>query len=306
MQNRITVLAVVGPTASGKTALGVELAKKLNGEVVSADSMQIYQGMEIATAKPSIEEMQGIPHHLLGVIPPTQPFSVADYVEMAGQSIEEIKRRGKLPILVGGTGLYINSLLDHIRFPEIKTSPALREELIRQAQTPDGMDRLFRELREIDPGMARSLNVNNKKRVIRAIEVYRSTGVTMTEQIRRSRLEPSPYAPLMIGLNFRNRETLYQRINLRVDRMVAQGLLEEAKKFYQMPETGTSAQAIGYKELLPYLKGALPLEAALENLKRETRRYAKRQITWFKRDERIQWLYLDDENSSVDLYLKEG
>ncbi len=294
---KIPVIAVVGPTASGKTALAVEIAGRYDGEIISADSMQIYREMAIATAKPSMEERKGIPHHLMDFLDPGESFSVARYAELAHEIIGQVSARGKLPILAGGTGLYVDSVLNDIRFAEMKSDPALREELTRIA-AEKGPAALLEILREFDPESARTLHENNLGRVIRAIEVYRLTGVPMSEQQRRSRSVPSRYRALKIGINYRSRQMLYDRIDRRVDQMLEQGLLEETKRVISM-NLATSAQAIGYKELAGYLDGKISLEEAVENLKRETRRYAKRQLTWFRRDGQVQWFYPDEADAKT-------
>ena len=286
------MIAVVGPTASGKTDLAKKLAKKYDGEIVSADSMQIYKGMEIASAKPTEEEMQGIPHHLMSFISPSDTFSVSDYVKLASQAIDDIISRGKMPILCGGSGLYIRSLIDNITFAPDVPDEQLREELNARYES-EGGEALLRELAEFDPESAAKLSPNDGKRIIRAIEIYRSTGITMSEHISLSKLEPSPYDVTAIGLIFADRQHLYDRINNRVDEMLKRGLVEEAKNFYSSEKSVTSSAAIGYKELRPYLEGRITLEAAAEKLKMESRRYAKRQITWFRRDEYISWIEVD-------------
>lgn len=289
---KLSVLAVVGPTASGKTALSVELAKRTDGEIVSADSMQIYKGMDIASAKPTKEEMCGIPHHMMDFLSPETPYSVAQYTEAAAQRIREIAARGKLPILVGGTGLYVDSLLSHTQFIEAPTDMTLRAALDAQFEAVGG-EEMLKRLAEFDPESAARLHPNNKKRILRAFEIYRLTGQTLSEALAQSHAVPSPFAPVYIGIAFRERAVLYDRINRRVDSMLERGLLEEARAFYKgSPET--AAQAIGYKELKPFLDGDLPFADAVENLKRATRNYAKRQITWFKRNGRIHWLYADE------------
>lgn len=286
---KIPVVAVVGPTASGKTKLGVDIALKFNGEVVSADSMQIYLGMSIATAKPTLEEMRGIPHHLIDFLPPEQGYSVARYVEDAKASIADITARGKLPVLVGGTGLYVDALLGGIRFAEEPGTPEIRAQLYDQA-TQVGNEAMHAMLAQIDPEYAKGLHPNNLGRVLRAIELYRTTGKTMSEQLKSSREKPSDYVPIMLGLSFSDRAQLYERIDRRVDMMLQQGLLEEVRAFYETHNPRTAAQAIGCKEFLGYLSGEKTLEECTEDLKRETRRYAKRQLTWFKRNTRISWL----------------
>jgi len=295
---KLPLLVVAGPTASGKTSLGVELAKRYNGEVISADSMQIYKGMDVGTAKATPEEMQGIPHHLLNFLDPTEQFSVADYVEKASALIKEIFSHGKLPIVVGGTGLYISSLVDNLTFSPMPQSPQLRDEL-KQKAAREGNEAVWKELRSIDPEAAEKLHANNLGRVIRAIEVYRLSGVTMTETVKNSRNEPSPYRLCMLALSAEDRQFLYDRIDLRVDIMMQQGILEEAKKLYEMPLSSTARQAIGYKEFDGYFQGWATLEECVEKLKMETRRYAKRQLTWFRRDERYHWLEVDKHPSAA-------
>lgn len=302
MNNKIKLITVVGPTASGKTKLGVELAKKYNGEVISADSMQIYKGMQIATAKPTEEEMQGIPHHLIDFLEPNQTYSVAMFVNDAKKCIDDISSRGKLPVIVGGTGLYVDSLLNNISFHESERSAQISDELW-ELYYAEGIDKLLEILKKIDGESAERLSVEkNPKRIIRAIEFYKTTGITITEQNKKSKLAESPYSPVKLGLNFEDRQKLYDRINTRVDIMVQDGLVDEAKRVYNSQLSFTSVKAIGYKELFPYLKGELPVKECIEKLKQETRRYAKRQITWFKRDKEINWLYPDKAESFEQLF----
>lgn len=289
---QIPVVAVVGPTASGKSRLAVELAKWLNSEVVSADSMQIYQEMTIGTAKITPEEMEGVPHHMIDFLPVTSPFSVADYVSMAKTCLQEIHNRGKIPVLAGGTGLYVRSLLQNLDFSEGDHDLSLREELTELANR-EGVEPLMEELRRIDPESAERIEPNNLPRVIRAIELYRTTGKTMTQHLADSRRNPSPYQVCMIGLNYQDRSVLYDRINRRVDEMMARGLLEEARTLLQGEGGKTALQAIGYKELKPYFDGERSLEESVAFMKQATRRYAKRQLTWFRREEKIHWLYPD-------------
>ncbi len=289
---KIPLIAVVGPTASGKTALGIEIARRLNGEVVSCDSMQIYKGMDIASAKPTTDEMKGIPHHMIGIAEMSESYSVARYVDEAKRVISDIHSRNKMPILVGGTGLYFSSLVDNLTFAEEEDTSELRAKLTAEA-AEIGNEAMLKKLHEIDPEYAETLHPNNLKRIIRALEVYYSSGVTMTEQQRRSRANPSEYDLTAIGIRFENRELLYERINKRVDIMLENGLLDEAKESMS-DGLATSAQAIGHKELIPFLKGECTLDEAVESLKRETRRYAKRQMTWFNRDERINWITADE------------
>ena len=292
-EQKIPVLAVVGPTASGKTGLAVELSKARNGEVVSADSMQVYREMRIGTARPDETEMQGIPHHLLGFLPMEETFSVAQYAVLAHACIRDIHARGKLPVLAGGTGLYISTVLQNIQFDEQEGDPSYREAL-KARVVREGIEPVFSELSAVDPESAGRIDKNNHKRVIRALEIYKTTGITMTEQLRRSKSVPSPYHPVIIGLSFRDRQKLYERINRRVDLMVERGLLEEAKQVLSSPFGQTAMGAIGYKELCPWVRGECDLSEALEKLKQSTRRYAKRQLTWFRRMEGVHWIYADD------------
>lgn len=300
MKKLTPLLVVCGPTASGKTALAVALAARFGGEVVSADSMQIYCRMNIGTAKPTESEMQGIPHHLLDFLDPAERFSVARYVAMAKEAVADIYRRGRLPILCGGTGLYIDSLTRNVRFAEIREDPALRAEL-RGRAVEEGAEAVWDLLRQCDPVLAEKLHPNNLGRVIRGIEVFRMTGTPLSEWQRRSLLEPPDYNLCMLGLAFRDRDRLYSRIDRRVDEMLEQGLEAEARALYDDGLTGTAAQAIGYKELFAHFRGEQTLAEAADTLKRETRRYAKRQLTWLRRDGRIRWLYADDHQNTASL-----
>lgn len=303
-ENKIKVLAVVGPTASGKTALAVALAKWLGGEVVSADSMQIYKDMNIATAKPDEEEKAGVKHHLMDFLPPSEIFSVADYVDCAKKAIEDIHSRGKLPIIAGGTGLYIDSLLKGIKFSEEKFDPKLREQLNREYEE-HGVDYMLQKLQDVDMESYEKLRTEkNPKRILRALEIYISTGVTMSQQIKSSLPEEEPYCALKIGLKCADRQKLYDRINLRVDKMMEQGLLEEAKEVLSRPLGATAVMAIGYKELAPFLNGEKTLEECREHLKQETRRYAKRQLTWFGRDKEIHWILTDECRDFEEVFQK--
>lgn len=264
--------------------------------------MQIYKGMQIATAKPTVEEMQGIPHHLMDFLEPNQTYSVAMFVDDAKKCIEDISSRGKIPVIVGGTGLYVDSLLNNISFHESQRDTELSEKL-RELYYTEGVDYLLDMLRKFDGESAERLEIEkNPKRIIRAIEFYKTTGITITEQNKNSKNEESPYSAIKLGLNFEDRQKLYDRINERVDLMVEAGLVSEAKRVFNSELSFTSVKAIGYKELFPYLKGELPLEECIEKLKQETRRYAKRQITWFKRDKEINWLYPDKAESFEQLF----
>ena len=285
-------IVVVGATASGKTALGVHIAKRFNGEVISADSMQIYKGMDIATAKPTTEEMDGIKHHLIDFIDVQSQYSVSNYCDDAKVVFDKIIENDKLPVIVGGTGLYIDSFLSNIKFLEAASSDNIRKELLLEAEK-NGIESLYEQLKVIDPDAAKNIHPNNTVRVVRALEIYRTTGKTLTEQNKLSHAVESDIDPLYIGINYADRENLYSRINLRVDLMLEAGLLEEAKDFFKMNPSKTAFNAIGYKELKPFIDGDLTFDVCVENLKRETRRYAKRQITWFKRNKNINWVYAD-------------
>ena len=285
-------IVVVGATASGKTALGVHIAKRFNGEVISADSMQIYKGMDIATAKPSTEEMDGIKHHLIDFIDVQSQYSVSNYCDDAKVVFDKIIEKDKIPVIVGGTGLYIDSFLSNTKFLEAASSDNVRKELLLEAEK-NGIESLYEQLKAIDPDAAKNIHPNNTVRVVRALEIYRTTGKTLTEQNKLSHAVESDIEPLYIGINYADRENLYSRINLRVDLMLEAGLLEEAKEFFKMNPSKTAFNAIGYKELKPFIDGDLAFDVCVENLKRETRRYAKRQITWFKRNKNINWVYAD-------------
>lgn len=290
------VIVIVGPTGIGKTRLSIELAKRIDGEIVSADSMQIYRKMNIGTAKPTEEEKQGIPHHMMDILDMGENFSVAQYQSMAFSCIEEILAKGKTPIVVGGTGLYINSIVDEIIYSEIEENPEYRQKL-EEIAAREGNQVLYEELKQKDPKAAKRIELNDLKRIIRALEVYEMTGKTITEQQENSKPKETKYEYIIIGLKT-DRETIYDRINKRVDIMFEQGLLEEAKEILELTdETNTSHQAIGYKELKKYFEGEETLDIAKENIKKESRHYAKRQFTWFNRNEKIVWL---DSEASVD------
>lgn len=290
--SKIKTVFVAGATASGKTELAIKLAKRFDGEIVSADSMQIYKGIHIASAAPDTEEMQGIPHYMLEFLKPDDSFSVAEYVEKARAYVKDIARRGKLPIVAGGTGLYINSLADNISYIEEKNDGKLRRELEERFENI-GAEQMLNELKEIDPETAARLHSNDKKRIIRAFEVYRLTGKTVTEQNKLSKQGDALIDPCIIEITYRDREKLYDRINRRVDKMLQSGLAEEARAALQNT-AGGAYQAIGHKELSGYISGDMSLKEAAEKLKMQTRRYAKRQLTWFRRDERINRIYADE------------
>lgn len=288
---RIPVVAVIGPTASGKSDLAVEICRHFGGEVVSADSMQIYKGMDIATAKPTEEEKKNIPHHMMDFLDNSEDYSVALYQQAASECIADIHSRGLLPVVCGGTGLYVDTLLNNVKLSDDSCDEELRRSLLKRAED-GGADKLLEEVRAFDPEYAEKLHPNNIKRIVRALEVYKTTGTTMTEQAELSK-QASPYDVCFIGLDAENRQFLYDRIDRRVDIMFERGLEKEAREYLASANGSTSAQAIGYKELRPYIDGEISLEEAEENLKRATRRYAKRQLTWFRRNERINWLLID-------------
>ncbi|MBR2284178.1 MAG: tRNA (adenosine(37)-N6)-dimethylallyltransferase MiaA [Ruminococcus sp.] len=308
------VLAVAGPTASGKTWLGVELAKKYGGEVVSADSMQIYKGMDIASAKPTEEEMQGIPHHLIDILDRGVSFSAADYVRLAKEAIEDILSRGRLPIIVGGTGLYIDSLLRNVHFSPVGSDPEYRSRLYERIRT-EGNGAVYRELEQLDPAAAEKIHMNNIVRLVRAMEVIHVSGRPFSELKAESLREASPYDSLIIGLNAADRSLLYDRIDQRVDEMVQRGLVEEARQLWKSGELDrygtvscgevrTSANAIGCKELVPYFEGTASLGDCIASIKQETRHYAKRQLTWFKRNEYIRWVIIGDFSKKNEILEK--
>lgn len=283
------VIVICGLTASGKTSLSIEVAKKIDGEIISCDSMQIYKEMNIGTAKPTVEEMQGIPHYMLDFVLPSERYSVADFKEAATDRIEDILKREKVPIIVGGTGLYVDALTKNITYPEIEIDLEYRkqlEELIKE----NGLESLYEEAKKIDEKAMQTISKNDKKRIMRVLEIYHQTGKTKTQLESESRLTPPPYEYIVFAINM-EREKLYERINKRVDIMIDQGLIEEVealtKKYEEFP---TAMQGLGYKEVVSYLKKEITKEEMIEKLKMETRRYAKRQLTWFRKDENIKWI----------------
>lgn len=289
MDNR--VICVVGPTATGKTKMGVALAKRFGGEVVSVDSMQIYRGMTIGTAAPTAEEMDGVRHHMVAIADPAESWSVARFTEQADLCIGDILRRGKCPVLVGGTGLYLDSILSGRTFAPGHSGGEIRKSL--QAELArEGIESLYRQLREIDPETAARLPIRDEKRILRALEVYRETGETLTAHDARTRLRPPKYRACTIGLTFRDRADLYARIDRRVDTMVERGLLREVETLLQtgLPETATALQAIGYKQFLSVYRGGTPVSEAVAEVKLRSRQYAKRQLTWLRRKDDIHWL----------------
>ena len=292
----IKTVFITGPTASGKTALSVRLAKEFGGEIVSADSMQIYRGIHIASAAPDEEEKCGVPHHMLEFLEPENEFSVADYTKAARKIIKDINSRGRLPIVVGGTGLYINALADNTAFITEKADGMLRDRLEKRFDSIGGMA-MLKELEAIDPVSAAKLHPNDRKRIVRALEVYSLTGETKTRQNELSKTGEKIINPLFIGITYKDRQRLYDRINLRVDKMLENGLLNEAEAALNR-SGGGAFQAIGHKELAGYITGECTLDEAAKRLKMQTRRYAKRQLTWFNKNERIHWLY-PDENADI-------
>lgn len=299
------VIVICGPTASGKTALSIELAKKINGEIVSADSMQIYDEMSIGTAKPDKDEMQGIKHYLVGTVSPSKRYSVSEYKKDAICAIEEIISNKKSPIVVGGTGLYVNSLIYGIDYPEIETDLKYRAELEEMANEK-GLEYLYKMAKEIDEEAMKNISVNDKKRIIRVLEIYKETGKTKTELEIESRKNGIPYEYKVFAINM-PREILYDRINKRVDIMIEKGLIEEVKQLYSKygEQLCTAAQGIGYKEVIDYLNKEITKEEMIEKVKMETRRYAKRQLTWFRKIPNIIWLDgLNNMQNNVNIILE--
>lgn len=293
------VIVICGPTASGKTALSIKLAKKINGEIISSDSMQIYKDMDIGTAKPSKEEMQGIKHYLLDFVEPSQRYSVADFKKDAEKAIEEIISKGKVPIVVGGTGLYVDSLIYGIEYQDIQFDAQYRAELEKRAEQ-EGLEKLYEEAKEIDPQAMEKISPNDQKRILRVLEIYKATGKNKTEQEAESRKNGVKYDYKVFAINM-DREKLYERINKRVDIMIEQGLIQEVdtllKKYDEFP---TAMQGLGYKEVVEYLQGTTSKEEMIDKIKMETRRYAKRQITWFKKNKQTIWIEPQDLQKILD------
>lgn len=289
------LIVVAGPTASGKTRLAIDIAKSVNGEIVNADSMQIYKYMNIGSAKPTLEEQSEAKHHLIDFLEPDEEFSVADYTELAHKVIAEIASRGKIPIMCGGTGLYINSVVNDITFGEIETDYKLREELNELAKQ-HGSQYLLDILKEFDPVSAQRLHPGNLRRIVRAIEFYRTTGIPISKHQEMTKQKESRYEPLMLCVKW-DREVLYDRINKRVDIMMNDGLLDEVKQLMEMGYTKelNSMKGIGYKEIIDYFEGNMSLEDTVNLIKQSSRRYAKRQLTWFRRDKRIHWLDANED-----------
>ena len=287
------VIVICGPTASGKTALSIELAKQINGEIVSCDSMQIYKDMDIGTAKPTVEEMQGIKHYLIGYVSPEKRYSVADYKIDAKKAIKEIIEKGKMPIVVGGTGLYLDSLIYEIEYQDIKLDEQYRNKLEEEVEK-QGLEKLYEKAKQIDPKAIKKISPNDKKRILRILEIYHATGKTKTEQEIESRKKEVEYDYKVYALDW-DRQKLYDRINKRVDMMIEQGLVEEVKQILDKYDNfPTAMQGLGYKEVVEYLNGNLTKEEMIEKIKIETRRYAKRQLTWFRKNKQTIWLNAED------------
>ena len=295
------IICIAGPTASGKTALAATLAKELNGEVVSCDSMQVYKHMDIGTAKPTLEEMQGIPHHMIDVAEPWEDFSVSRYCEMAAPIVDDIISRGKTAVIAGGTGLYMDSLIRGNAFAPFPAT-GVRERLEAQADA-EGMEAMLSHLRAVDPDAAGRLHLSDRKRILRALEVYLETGETITEHNRKTQAVPPRYSPLWLGLDFAQRSELYRRIDLRVSLMLEQGLVEEIRGLLAagIPEKTTAMQAIGYKEFVDALDGRCTIEEAADQVRQSSRRYAKRQLTWFRRNKAIHWLIRDTGDTGREI-----
>lgn len=301
MKAKDNLFILIGPTAIGKTALSIELAKKLNGEIISADSMQIYKYMDIGSAKISRKEMGDIPHHLIDIVLPNEEFTVADFKNKSTKLIKNINDRGKLPIVAGGTGLYINSLVYNLNFTQVPPNDEVRARLEYLANE-EGNEYLHRELQKIDIASAERISINDRKRIIRAIEIYEATGKPMSEYNKSFRKPIEDYKLVMIGLNM-DRQELYNRINLRVDIMLKEGLIEEVKNLLEMGynKNLVSMQGIGYKEIIMYLEDIISLDKSIEFIKQGSRNYAKRQLTWFRRDNRIEWINIDEFSNLDDL-----
>ena len=295
------IICIAGPTASGKTALAATLAKELNGEVVSCDSMQVYKRMDIGTAKPTLEEMQGIPHHMIDVAEPWEDFSVSRYCDMAAPIVDDILSRGKTAVIAGGTGLYMDSLIRGNAFAPFPAT-GVRERLEAQADTV-GMEAMLSQLRSVDPDAAGRLHLSDRKRILRALEVYLETGETITEHNRKTQTVPPRYSPIWLGLDFAQRVELYRRIDLRVSLMLQQGLVEEIQGLLAdgIPEKATAMQAIGYKEFVDALDGRCTIEEAADQVRQSSRRYAKRQLTWFRRNKAIHWLIRDTGDTGREI-----
>lgn len=304
--NKPTVIVICGPTASGKTALSIELAKRINGEIVSADSMQIYKDMDIGSAKVTSEEMQGIKHYLIDCVSPDERYSVANYKQDAKNAIEEILQKGKVPIVVGGTGLYIDSLIYEIEYKDIQINEDYRKEL-EKIKEEQGLEVLYQKALEIDPQAMEKISPNDYKRITRVLEIFKATGKTKTQQEAESRLKEIHYNYKVFAIDY-DREKLYERINQRVDIMFEKGLIEEVKNLLgKYKEFPTAMQGLGYKEVKQYLDSELPKEEMVEKIKQESRRYAKRQFTWFRKNKQTIWINgQDDVSKNIDIILEES
>ena len=302
--NKAKVIVICGPTASGKTALSIEVAKKINGEIISCDSMQIYKDMNIGTAKPTKEEMGEIKHYLIDYVLPTERYSVAEYKKDAKKAIKEVIEKGKTPIIVGGTGLYVDSLIYEIEYPEIKFDEEYRKKLEKEVEE-EGLEKLYEKAKKIDPIAIQKISKTDKKRILRVLEIYHATGKTKTEQEIISRQKEPEYDYKVYGLLW-DRQKLYDRINLRVDIMIEQGLIEEVKtilkKYSKFP---TAMQGLGYKEVVQYLNKEITKEEMIEKIKQDTRRYAKRQMTWFRKNKQTIWLNAEDKQNNINI-ISEG
>lgn len=298
------VVVIAGPTASGKTSLAVELAKKINGEVISCDSMQIYKDMSIGTAKPTVDEMDGVHHHLIDFVAPDERYSVADFKRDAEDKIEYVLKKGKMPILCGGTGLYIDTLIYGIDYPDIELNQEYRNFLMKKAETEDGLKEIYEEANKIDPEAMKKISENDRKRIIRVLELYKATGKTKTELEVISRSKGVKYDYRIFAINM-DREKLYERINKRVDIMIEQGLIDEVRnvidKYDNFP---TAMQGLGYKEVVEYFEEKLTKQEMIDKIKQETRRYAKRQLTWFRKNKNIIWIDgLNDREKNINIIL---
>ena len=289
------VVVIVGPTASGKTALSIELAKRIGGEIISSDSMQIYKDMNIGTAKVTKEEMQGIKHYLIDFVPPNQRYTVSDFKKDATRAIKEILREAKIPIVVGGTGLYVNSLIYGIEYQDMQFDEEYRNKLMKIAETEEGLHNLWEQAQKIDPESMKKISKKDKKRIVRVLEIYKATGKTKTEQEILSRKKEIEYDFKIFGISM-DREQLYERINKRVDIMINQGLEKEVRNLLEKySEFPTAMQGLGYKEVVEYFNGILTRGEMIDKIKQESRRYAKRQLTWFRRNKEIIWLDANEE-----------
>lgn len=300
--NKTPIIAVVGATAVGKTELSINIALKFLGEIISADSMQIYKEFNISTAKPNETQLKTVKHYLINEVSVKTNFSVYEYIKRARVYAKKIYDDGKIPILVGGTGLYVDSFLNGLNFEGEKTIHNIKKEI--QNISHADKEKLYNDLLSIDPISAEKIHHNDIKRVVRALDFYYSCGYPISKQVEKSKLIQSPYTVQFIGLNFRDRSVLYDRINKRVDDMIKRGLVDEVKYIMSLPPGDTAKYAIGYKEIIPYIKGLCSIDEAVYNLKRNTRRYAKRQLTWFNKNKNIKWIYIDDYNSFDDVKIR--